>query len=134
MNPQKKDQIMITALRILVGVAILLHVVIYSIFIIVLSDYLGYGILLLLPFLLLAFMSPACAVLLDEIIKSHDYLYASGKQGLVYRLRKRAEIRRQIDTRKSVKEGKPDRICDLLEEAANAIEYLEGCLLHSTKS
>ena len=41
---------------------------------------------------------------------------------LVYRLRKRAEIRRQIDTRKSVQEGKPDRIADLLEEAADYIE------------
>lgn len=43
---------------------------------------------------------------------------------LVYRLRKRAEIRRQIPTRKSVKENKPDRIADLLEEAANEIERL----------
>ena len=41
---------------------------------------------------------------------------------LVYRLRKRAEIRRQIDTRKSVQEGKPDRIADLLEEAADYID------------
>lgn len=44
---------------------------------------------------------------------------------LIYRLRKRAEIRRQIATRKSVQEGKPDRIADLLEEAANRLEYLE---------
>jgi hypothetical protein len=43
---------------------------------------------------------------------------------IVYRLRKRAEIRRQISTRKSVQEGKPDRIADLLEEAANEIERL----------
>ena len=43
---------------------------------------------------------------------------------LVYRLRKRAEIRRQITTRKSVQEGQPDRIADLLEEAANEIERL----------
>jgi predicted transcriptional regulator len=41
---------------------------------------------------------------------------------LVYRLRKRAEIRRQILTRKSVQEGAPDRIADLLEEAADRIE------------
>jgi hypothetical protein len=41
---------------------------------------------------------------------------------LVYRLRKRAEIRRQIPTRKSVQEGEPDRIADLLEEAADRIE------------
>lgn len=41
---------------------------------------------------------------------------------LIERLRKRAEIRRQIPTRKSVQEGKPDRIADLLEEAADALE------------
>jgi hypothetical protein len=40
----------------------------------------------------------------------------------VYRLRKRAEIRRQIPDRKSVQEGQPDRIADLLEEAAEAFE------------
>jgi len=45
---------------------------------------------------------------------------------LVERLRKRAEIRRQIQTRKSVQEGKPDRIADLLEEAAFRIETLES--------
>lgn len=44
---------------------------------------------------------------------------------LIERLRKRAEIRRQIATRKSVQEGKPDRLADLLEEAANRIQYLE---------
>lgn len=41
---------------------------------------------------------------------------------LIYRLKKRAEIRRQIADRKSVREGKPDRIADLLEEAAHALE------------
>ncbi len=45
---------------------------------------------------------------------------------LVYRLRKRAEIRRQIPTRKSVQENQPDRIADLLEEAANEIEQLRA--------
>ena len=44
---------------------------------------------------------------------------------LVYRLRKRAEIRRQIHDRKSVQEGKPDRIADLLEEAADYIDKRE---------
>jgi hypothetical protein len=44
---------------------------------------------------------------------------------LVYRLRKRAEIRRQIPDRKSVQEGQPDRIADLLEEAADALEKRE---------
>lgn len=46
------------------------------------------------------------------------------EQSLVFRLRKRAEIRRQIQGRKSVEEGKPDRIADLLEEAADKIEEL----------
>ena len=46
------------------------------------------------------------------------------QQSLVYRLRKRAEIRRQISSRKSVQEGKPDRLADLLEEAANEIQKL----------
>ena len=41
---------------------------------------------------------------------------------LVYRLRKRAEIRRQIDTRKSVQNNEPDRIADLLDESADVIE------------
>lgn len=40
---------------------------------------------------------------------------------LVERLRTRATIRRNITDRKSVQEGKPDRIADLLEEAAAAI-------------
>ena len=48
------------------------------------------------------------------------------EQSLVFRLRKRAEIRRQIPTRKSVEEGKSDRIADLLEEAANEIERLKN--------
>lgn len=47
------------------------------------------------------------------------------EQSLVYRLRKRAEIRRQNKDRKSVQEGAPDRIADLLEEAADEIENLE---------
>ena len=47
------------------------------------------------------------------------------EQGLVYRLRKRAEIRRQIPGRRSVEQGEPDRIADLLEEAAAEIERLQ---------
>jgi hypothetical protein len=50
------------------------------------------------------------------------------EQSLVFRLRKRAEIRRQIQGRKSVEEGQPDRIADLLEEAANEIERLHDFL------
>jgi len=46
------------------------------------------------------------------------------QQSLVFRLRKRAEIRRQIPNRKSVEEGAPDKIANLLEEAAHEIERL----------
>lgn len=48
------------------------------------------------------------------------------EQSLVFRLRKRAEIRRQIPGRKSVQEGASDRIADLLEEAAAEIERLQA--------
>ena len=44
------------------------------------------------------------------------------EQTLVERLRTRASIRRNIKDRKSVQEGKPDRIANLLEEAANEIK------------
>ena len=43
---------------------------------------------------------------------------------LVYRLKKRAEIRRNIPSRKSVQNNEPDRIADLLEEAASEITFL----------
>lgn len=52
------------------------------------------------------------------------------EQSLVFRLRKRAEIRRQIQGRKSVEEGKPDRIADLLEEAANEIDQLQQTIVN----
>lgn len=55
------------------------------------------------------------------------------KQSLVFRLRKRAEIRRQISTRKSVQEGEPDRIANLLEEAANEIERLHRMIVDDWK-
>jgi hypothetical protein len=50
------------------------------------------------------------------------------EESLIYRLRKRAEIRRSISSRKSVQEGKPDRISDLLEEAAEEICELEAVI------
>ena len=56
-------------------------------------------------------------------MKDESHLPVS-EQSLVFRLRKRAEIRRQISSRKSVQEGAPDRIADLLEEAANEIDRL----------
>jgi len=48
---------------------------------------------------------------------------------LVFRLRERARIRRQIATRRSVIEGRPDRIADLLEEAAARITVMWWCLI-----
>jgi hypothetical protein len=53
------------------------------------------------------------------------------EETLVTRLRKRAEIRRQIPTRKSVQNREPDRIADLLEEAAKEIDRLLVVKLHS---
>ena len=47
-------------------------------------------------------------------------------EDLVDRLRIRASIRRNIQTRKSVQENQPDRISDLLEEAADEIERLNS--------
>lgn len=47
-------------------------------------------------------------------------------EDLIFRLRERAKIRRQIPTRKSVQNNEPDRISDLLEEAANKIEELNS--------
>jgi hypothetical protein len=48
------------------------------------------------------------------------------EQSLVFRLRRRAEIRRQIKDRKSVQEGAADRIADLLEEAADELTELQA--------
>ena len=53
------------------------------------------------------------------------------EQDIVYRLLKRAEIRRSIPTRKSVIEGKPDRIAELMEEAAEEIYELRLAFIES---
>lgn len=45
-------------------------------------------------------------------------------EDIVFRLRIRADIRRKSNTRKSVQEGKIDRLACLLEEAADEIESL----------
>lgn len=47
-------------------------------------------------------------------------------QTLVERLRNRASIRRNIKDRKSVQEGKPDRIADLLDESAEELTRLQS--------
>jgi len=64
-----------------------------------------------------------------EIFKDNDVITSGcatsmNEQDLVYRLNKRAAIRRVAKGRKSVEQGKPDRISDLLEEAAKEIEKL----------
>ena len=46
---------------------------------------------------------------------------ATERGELIKQLQERARIRRQIPTRKSVQEGQPDRIADLLERAAAAL-------------
>lgn len=51
-------------------------------------------------------------------LKSEDFQEGN----IIYMLLKRAEIRRSIPTRKSVQESKPDRIAELLEIAAEAID------------
>lgn len=55
-------------------------------------------------------------------------------EDLIFRLRKRAEIRRQIPSRKSVQEGTPDRIADLLEEAASALALYNTSQSDSTST
>jgi hypothetical protein len=57
-------------------------------------------------------------------MKDESHLPVSD-QSLVFRLRKRAEIRRQIPDRLAVTEGKPDKIANLLDEAATEIEWLQ---------
>lgn len=49
----------------------------------------------------------------------------STEQTLIQRLLARSTIRRGITTRKSVQNGEPDRLSDLLEEAANEIAALQ---------
>ena len=50
------------------------------------------------------------------------------EQSLVFRLYKRAEIRRQIPGRLAVTEGKPDKIANLLDEAAMEIQRLQATI------
>ena len=64
-------------------------------------------------------------------MKDDGHLVVLG-ESLVFRLRKRAEIRRQIPGRKSVQEGTPDRIAALLDEAAAEIDRLQKLVLTLT--
>lgn len=65
-----------------------------------------------------------CGVWVDAFSLRH---VCKPEDDLVYRLKKRAEIRRQIPGRKSVETGEADRIADLLDEAADRITELERC-------
>jgi len=53
---------------------------------------------------------------------------------LIYRLRKRAEIRSSIQSRKSVLLGEPDRISELLLEAADELEIKDAVIEVHIKS
>jgi hypothetical protein len=48
------------------------------------------------------------------------------EQDITEKLRIRANIRRNAKGRKSVEEGKPDRLAVLLDEAADKIDALRG--------
>ena len=50
------------------------------------------------------------------------------QQSLSFRLQRRADIRRANDARKSVQEGRPDRLSLLLEEAAVAVDRYQTLL------
>lgn len=74
--------------------------------------------------------------LVEELIPSEERTFTVSQiisedclekaDSLVDRLKIRAIIRRQAQDRKSVQEGKSDRLVDLLEEAAKKIEILEN--------
>jgi hypothetical protein len=50
------------------------------------------------------------------------------EQTLQEKARIRAAIRRSATTRRSVKEGRPDSIAELLEEMADVIDLLEAVI------
>lgn len=51
------------------------------------------------------------------------------EQDLIERLRIRAKIRREAKDRLSIKENKPDRLANLLDEAADEIERLNNIII-----
>lgn len=61
--------------------------------------------------------SPISQIIAEDCLEKAD--------SLVDRLKIRAMIRRQAQDRKSVQEGKKDRLADLLDEAADHISMLE---------
>ena len=77
------------------------------------------GIIILLLLVICSCVYEAISI---KIVKKR--WHKNRQQLLISKLRTRAKIRRQIPTRKSVQENKPDRLADLLEEAADEIEKL----------
>lgn len=75
----------------------------------------------------------ARARIAEEILHFESNSEKKNEQDIVYRLHKRAEIRRQIPSRKSVQEGARDRMADLMDEAAIEIERLRGNLTGARK-
>jgi hypothetical protein len=69
-------------------------------------------------------MERRSVISLEQILDESDLLYED--QSLVYRLKKRAEIRKSSTTRKSLQRGETDRLSELLEEAALRILHLES--------
>jgi hypothetical protein len=69
---------------------------------------------------------------LEQILDESDFSYE--EQSLVYRLKKRAEIRKSSTTRKSVQHGEIDKLSALLEEAALRILWLEKLINLSTSA
>jgi len=69
-------------------------------------------------------MARICKLIEIMEMKDESHLPVA-EQSLLFRLRKRADIRRQIPGRLAAVEGKPDRIADLLDEAADEIERLQ---------
>jgi len=61
-------------------------------------------------------------------LKDESHLPVSD-QSLMFRLLKEAKIRRQNRGKKNAKEGRSDKIADLLEESAKKIQELEEALL-----
>jgi len=68
----------------------------------------------------------------EEKLEDNHYIPEPVQEDLVYRLHKRAAIRRQIPGRKSVQEGKPDRIADLFDEAGEEISCLRFELIKAS--
>jgi hypothetical protein len=62
---------------------------------------------------------------------SEHFKLTPAQQDLVERLKIRAAIRRQAKDRKSAEREEPDRLADLLDEAAGEILHLRGRVLQS---